>query len=217
MNNLTLRLLTMVVLIPLTILILWLGGWWLYGLLAMLWGLMIYEWVMLVQKKPLWILGGSIYITLAMVGAFWFYLFIGWQLFLLCLVLVWMNDIGGYVFGKWLGGPKLAPRISPKKTWAGLLGGGVLCILTMFLSTISGYWPDISGFYDYSYKELLIVSLLPGILVSLLATIGDLLESGVKRHFGVKDSGNIIPGHGGILDRMDGALLVFMVVGWYFF
>lgn len=106
-------------------------------------------------------------------------------------LLVWGTDIGGYFAGKTLGGPKLAPQISPNKTWSGLLGGMVLAGL---LSQI------VWGIFDLSRIELFIAS--AGLAV--FAQMGDLIESSIKRRFDAKDSGGIIPGHGGILDRVDG-------------
>ncbi|MGE0652024.1 MAG: phosphatidate cytidylyltransferase [Alphaproteobacteria bacterium] len=110
------------------------------------------------------------------------------------LVVVWATDIGGYVAGKQIGGPKLAPSISPGKTWAGLLGATVLAAGAgaAFAASV----PDASAFR----------LALAAVGVSIVAQGGDLLESAVKRHFAVKDSGTIIPGHGGVFDRLDGLL-----------
>ena len=106
---------------------------------------------------------------------------------------VWATDIGGYLAGKSIGGPKLAPSISPNKTWAGFFGGTLLAAAAAaaFVPFAGGAALKLAGF---------------GILVSLASQAGDLLESAVKRHFAVKDSGSIIPGHGGIFDRLDGLL-----------
>ncbi len=106
---------------------------------------------------------------------------------------VWATDIGGYLAGKSIGGPKLAPSISPNKTWAGFFGGTLLAAAAAaaFVPFAGGAALRLAGF---------------GILVSLASQAGDLLESAVKRHFAVKDSGSIIPGHGGIFDRLDGLL-----------
>ena len=110
-------------------------------------------------------------------------------------------DSGAYAAGRSIGGPKLAPRISPKKTWAGLAGGIAAALL---IGWISAFLLDLPRF-------------LPLILVSgVLAVVeqaGDLAESAFKRRFGVKDSSQLIPGHGGVLDRVDGLLAVALVVG----
>ncbi len=108
---------------------------------------------------------------------------------------VWTTDIGGYLAGKSIGGPKLAPAISPNKTWAGAIGGTLLAA-----ATAAGFALVVRS------ADALHLALTGGIL-SMVAQAGDLLESGVKRHFAVKDSGSIIPGHGGIFDRVDGLLV----------
>tara|TARA_R110002126_G_scaffold25553_13_gene87307 strand:- start:1512 stop:2360 length:849 start_codon:yes stop_codon:yes gene_type:complete len=116
--------------------------------------------------------------------------------FVVWLVLaVWFTDAGGYFFGRSVGGPKLAPRISPNKTWAGL-GGGILLAVVWSCIWLSWY-----GGHD------LAPAIGAAAAVAVLAQLGDLSVSSVKRRFGVKDTGGLIPGHGGILDRLDGMLL----------
>jgi phosphatidate cytidylyltransferase len=105
---------------------------------------------------------------------------------LLLILVVWATDIGAYLAGRRLGGAKLAPRISPGKTWSGAAGGLFAAIFV--------------GFCVAPRAALVAAGL------SIVAQAGDLLESGIKRHFGVKDSGWLIPGHGGLLDRLDGVL-----------
>ncbi|MCK0071016.1 phosphatidate cytidylyltransferase [Kordiimonas laminariae] len=105
---------------------------------------------------------------------------------------VWAMDVGGYFAGKSIGGPKLAPKVSPKKTWAGLIGGMLLAALVSAVISWAFAWNDI---YLLSFA---------GFVLAFIAQIGDLYESAIKRRFGVKDSGALIPGHGGILDRVDG-------------
>ena len=111
------------------------------------------------------------------------------------LLSVWFSDIGGYFFGRVIGGKKLAPKISPNKSWSGF-GGGLL-----LASCWSGYWLMSSA--DLS----LVVALMAGVGISALAQLGDLSISAVKRQYGVKDASGLIPGHGGVLDRLDGMLL----------
>jgi phosphatidate cytidylyltransferase len=106
------------------------------------------------------------------------------------LSLVWATDIGAYFAGRAIGGPKLAPRISPSKTWAGL-GGGVLAAL-------------ILGFLLHRFAGLPIQLAAASGLLAVAAQLGDLLESAMKRRAGVKDSGALLPGHGGVMDRLDG-------------
>ena len=106
-----------------------------------------------------------------------------------------MEDIGGYVFGCSLKGPKLAPKISPNKTWAGLLGG-------IFLAVVISY--GICWYFDAGAVVNAYITMAAALAV--IAQIGDLIESAIKRHLGLKDSSNIIPGHGGIFDRVDGLI-----------
>ena len=115
---------------------------------------------------------------------------------------VWFTDTGGYFFGRAIGGAKLAPRISPNKTWAGL-GGGVL-----LASIWSGFWLTAGG------QHSLALTVAVGAGVAVLAQIGDLSVSAIKRRYGVKDASGLIPGHGGLLDRLDGMLLTAPVVAF---
>jgi phosphatidate cytidylyltransferase len=110
------------------------------------------------------------------------------------LALVWMCDIGAYFAGRTFGGPKLAPAISPNKTWAGLIGG---------VAAASLFGALMHAFYGLPWRLTLATPVL-----AVLAQGGDLFESWLKRRAGVKDSGNILPGHGGILDRLDGLVPV---------
>jgi phosphatidate cytidylyltransferase len=115
------------------------------------------------------------------------------------------TDIGGYFAGKGIGGPKLAPSISPNKTWAGLIGGMALAGIAGFgfvkiLSLVDGWHPDEKA------TDFLVATIILSVVLAPVAQLGDLLESWIKRKRGAKDSGNLIPGHGGILDRIDGYL-----------
>ncbi len=116
------------------------------------------------------------------------------------LAIVWATDIGAYVIGRTLGGPRLAPRWSPRKTWAGLAGGAVCAGLAGWATAA---WLGIS-------PALPLVFLSAGL--AIVEQFGDLAESLAKRRFGVKDSSGLIPGHGGLLDRLDGLLAVIPVV-----
>jgi phosphatidate cytidylyltransferase len=121
----------------------------------------------------------------------------GFPALMFVLLVVWVTDIGGYFAGRGIGGPKLWPRVSPKKTWAGAIGGLVLSLAVA------------AGFSAFGIGRLLPLLALAAVL-TVVSQLGDLFESAVKRRFGVKDSSHIIPGHGGLLDRLDG--YVFAVV-----
>lgn len=112
------------------------------------------------------------------------------------LVTVWAMDSGAYFFGKAIGGPKMAPKISPKKTWAGLFGG-------IFLSSVWGF----ALAYFLKMPAVLEIATVSAVLGGV-SQMGDLAESAIKRYLGVKDSSNLIPGHGGVYDRIDAILLL---------
>jgi phosphatidate cytidylyltransferase len=116
------------------------------------------------------------------------------------IALVVAADVGGYLFGRTIGGPKLAPRISPNKTWSGL-GGAVAGAALAGLCTA----------FILNHTNVWMLTLISAVL-GLLEQGGDLVESAFKRHFGVKDTSQIIPGHGGVLDRVDGLLAVAVAV-----
>jgi phosphatidate cytidylyltransferase len=109
---------------------------------------------------------------------------------LFLMLVVWAGDIGAYLVGRLVGGPRLAPSISPGKTWSGA-AGGTLCAVLAGLAVAPAH-P--------------VAACVLALVLSIVAQAGDLLESAIKRHFGVKDSGRLIPGHGGLLDRLDGVV-----------
>jgi phosphatidate cytidylyltransferase len=128
----------------------------------------------------------------------------GFAALVFVLVIVWVTDSGGYFAGRGIGGPKLWPRVSPKKTWAGAIGGLVasLAVAGAFAALDLG-----------KAGPLLMIS---GVL-SVVSQLGDLFESAVKRRFGVKDSSQIIPGHGGLMDRLDGFVAAVAVAALFGF
>lgn len=128
------------------------------------------------------------------------------------IFMVWSVDIGGYIIGSSLKGPKLAPSISPNKTWSGLIGGVILSISVSFIymyATKNIFNLPMPLSEQLKFAEL-------GAFIAVIAQIGDLAESAIKRHLGIKDSSNLIPGHGGIFDRIDGLIFAAPVVYCYF-
>ncbi len=119
---------------------------------------------------------------------------------LLGCALVWGTDIGAYCFGKLYGKNKLIPHVSPNKTWAGLYGGFIASIMIM-MSFYLWYRPEFSWYF----------AIWLAVLTSFFAVVGDLFESMLKRIYAVKDSGNLIPGHGGMFDRLDSLFAAFPV------
>ena len=152
--------------------------------------------VAVVVRAPaprVWVIGGYLYAAAAQLASVVVRLDreAGLSALILVLLVVWASDIGGYFAGRAIGGPKLWPRVSPKKTWAGALGGFAASLVVA------------AAFAGFGFAKLLPMLLL-GAVLSIASQFGDLFESAVKRHFGIKDSSHIIPGHGGLMDRLDG-------------
>ena len=215
---------------------LWLGGWfWTLFVAAIAVGV-LWEWWGLVRGfvpsltgRVIWLLGGALYIGIA---AFMFDVLrldpaTGWPMLLIVLFGVVFTDVGAYFAGRAIGGPKIAPRISPSKTWAGL-GGGILgAAIGIYLALMiaAGDWftglvneaarlgPDDTTVMSISQMPSVVGCLVLGAIVAVVAQTGDFFESWMKRRAGVKDSSNLIPGHGGLFDRADGMLAVMFVVG----
>lgn len=149
-----------------------------------------------------WLAGGLLYAGLPGIALVWLRQQPdGLILVLWAMAIVWATDILAYFSGRRFGGPKLAPRISPKKTWAGLVGGMVGAGATSAALAAAFGWPG--G---------LAVLALVGAVLAVVSQGGDLFESWLKRRAGVKDSGKLIPGHGGVMDRVDGLVPVSVVV-----
>ena len=127
------------------------------------------------------------------------------QIIMGCILLVWASDTGAYMIGSKFGKHRLFERISPKKSWEGFFGG----MLTAMLAA----WLISNWFVDLDLKQWMILA----VIIVITGTLGDLVESMLKRSIGVKDSGNILPGHGGILDRFDALLISIPFVFFYLF
>jgi len=205
-SGLGLRVLSGLVLVPIALGLAYAGGAAFNLLVLLAAALMADEWRRLcsvdasasgvAHRRWLWLAAGAVYIAVPCIAIIWLRsdAAVGRQAILWLFAVVWATDIGAYFAGRGIGGPKLAPRISPAKTWAGLLGGMVCAALVGAATAL---------LLDLSRAVPLIV--ISGLL-AVVAQAGDLLESMVKRRFGVKDSGHLIPGHGGVLDRLDGLL-----------
>ncbi len=164
-------------------------------------GLMAFEWRRLCAGAPSaaararWLAIGLVYVAVPCIALVWLRAEpLGLETIMWLFGVVWATDIGAYFTGRGLGGPKLAPRISPGKTWSGL-AGGVACAAVVGLAAAA-----LLGVADGWRLAL------AGALLALVAQGGDLWESSVKRRFHAKDSGTLIPGHGGVLDRLDGLM-----------
>ena len=185
---------------------LWFGGI-AFGLLLLVGGaLLLVEWFQLVRAMGLGSGGKAAFSALGLllvigaIGGLWYIRQnLGMTAALWVFGMVWATDIGAYFAGRAFGGARLAPTISPSKTWSGLVGGMIAALIA---SATIGDRGQIIG-----------VPLWIGLCMGLLAQLGDLGESWMKRRAGVKDSGKLIPGHGGIFDRVDGLLPVALLLG----
>ena len=202
MNDLVTRSLTGAALILLALMAAVVGGYFFAILVAAAATAVFYEWMQLVRGKGFgWSLAGFIFALVPALALLWVRdrADNGLSLVLWIFVVTWATDIGGYFVGRAFGKRKLAPAISPGKTWAGLYGGMAAA------AVIGGAW--------VSFAELnpLLFALAP--LFAVAAQAGDLFESWLKRRAGVKDSGDWLPGHGGVFDRLDGLLPVALLTG----
>jgi phosphatidate cytidylyltransferase len=214
-SNLALRVISSAVMAPIAVGIAWLGGWpfvlfWTLAACIVLW-----EWTRLVTRSPgtasytdffLWMIAGLLYagvIALAPIilrrdPA------LGFVAIVFLFAVVWVTDIAAYFAGRTLGGPKLWVAVSPNKTWSGALGGALGGVVAALLVV------KVAGLVIAPMLVLVALAL------SIASQAGDLLESALKRQFGAKDASALIPGHGGLMDRLDGfltAVLAAVMVG----
>jgi phosphatidate cytidylyltransferase len=178
------------------------GGYFFAVLVAAAGAMMFYEWSRIVRGWGAgWFVAGFAYALLPSLALLW----IrergphGLEMLIWVFIVTWSTDIGAYFAGRAIGGAKLAPTVSPNKTWAGLIGGMIAA------AVLGGAWVI---FFDLPQLLLLLAP-----LFALGAQMGDLFESGLKRRAEVKDSGTWLPGHGGALDRLDGLVVVAVLTG----
>jgi phosphatidate cytidylyltransferase len=209
MNDLLIRSVAGVVLILLALGTALLGSYYFAVFVALAAVIMFYEWRRLVAGwGPGWVAAGFVYALLPALALLWIRERdpLGLYLLVWVFIVTWTTDIGAYFAGRAIGGPKLAAKISPNKTIAGLLGGMISAALASYA------WVELTR------MSAVLFWLAP--LFALAAQAGDLFESGLKRRAGVKDSGTWLPGHGGALDRLDGLVVVAVltamvqVAGW---
>jgi phosphatidate cytidylyltransferase len=157
---------------------------------------------------PLWYAAGAAYLGSAILAFLWLRAdpVTGRFIILWLIAVVWATDIGAYAAGRSIGGPRLAPGISPGKTWAGL-AGGILAAAAAGMAVLLGLEGDELGLVA------LVRMAAASAVLAVVAQVGDLFESHLKRRTGVKDSSDLIPGHGGVLDRIDGLLAAALALG----
>lgn len=228
-SDLPVRLASAIVMLVIASAALWLGGWFWTVFVALIACGVVWEWNKLIERfgmsglgETLWFFAGVVYVGGAATAVmavrngrqvlpldptqYGYGPFEVLMVFLLPIVAV---DVGAYFAGRAIGGPKIAPRISPAKTWAGLIGGALLAGIVAIVIEVTDIGPAaVSG-----YTMMGIVSaLVGGALIAVIAQAGDFFESWMKRRAGVKDAGALIPGHGGLFDRLDGFIAVFFVL-----
>lgn len=225
-SDLGVRTMSAIVMVAVAGTALWLGGliWSLFAVAIMLG--VLWEWRTLAAgitpshaKRGLWNAAGIAYVGFAT----WMLVVArghGLADVLLIVAMVIATDVGAYFAGRTIGGPKIAPKISPSKTWAGLIGGVIACSLVVVAYSAWANAISAEGLRQLQlegehlrYAPLFRDSLLIGGCVAVVAQAGDFFESWMKRRAGVKDSSHLIPGHGGLFDRLDGLLAVSFVYG----
>lgn len=222
-SDLGVRTLSSVAMMTVAIGAIWLGGYAFMALILLV-GLGVYwEFAKLalafarnMPARIIWLVGGLVYVGLACFTLLLFSApFFGMTPTIMLIAGVIGTDVGAYFAGRTMGGPKIAPRISPSKTWSGLLGGMIgaglmmIAIQAAIYAFRGGNAGDGDVYLTYGWQRLA----LTGAALAVVAQIGDFFESWMKRRAGVKDSGRLIPGHGGLFDRTDGLIAVAFVAG----
>ena len=192
MNNLIKRTLSSIILLPLVVFLILKGSFYLNFFIFICFLVSSYEWHKMIKKKVYKLLG-FIFLILSF---YTFYKLSMEFIIIIPLFICVFTDIGGYVFGKIFGGPKLT-KISPNKTYAGMIGGFCLSLLFVLI------------YFNIINNTLTVQWFITAIVVSLISQIGDIIISYFKRLSKLKNTGNIIPGHGGLLDRIDGMIFAF--------
>jgi len=195
-RELTKRILSSLVLIPISLFFIIKGSFLFIIFLLICFGIIIYEWHMMSKKKSYYFLG-YIFLFLSFYSIYKLRIDNDYWFLLIVLIICISTDIGGYLFGKIFKGPKLS-KFSPNKTYAGMIGGYLLSLLSAII---------LNNFYFI--EELPINQFIFVVLISSVSQLGDIIISYFKRLSKIKDTGKIIPGHGGLLDRVDGMIFAF--------
>ncbi len=215
-SDLKIRSFSAIVMVAITAAAFWIDGYALIAFIGLIAAILLWEFWGLISKavqsfpaRTAWMVFGVLYVgvacfTLLFLSSPW----IGRTAALVPIIGVIATDVGAYFTGRTFGGPKIAPKISPSKTWSGLIGGmiasgfAVIIVQSFYLSKDTMAVP---------YYHLM--QFAAGAVIAVVAQAGDFAESHLKRRAGVKDSSNLIPGHGGFLDRLDGLLAVLFSMG----
>ena len=202
-NELQKRIFSSIILIPIAVFFTFQGSIYFIFFLSLLFVATSYEWIMMCKEKYLLNFFGNIFLIFSFFSAFYIRENIGLLFFLFIILICIFTDIGGYVFGKVFKGPKLT-KISPNKTYSGVFGS-FLISLSAGLFFLQYTNTDFLG--NDSSKILLAI-----LFISLISQLGDLIISYFKRKAKLKNTGNILPGHGGLLDRIDGMIFVIPII-----
>ena len=197
------RIYSSIIIIPLSLFFLIKGTVYFTFFLSILFLATTYEWINICKKKLIYKILGTIFLIFSFYSAYQLRNIGGIDSFILIVLICIFTDIGGYIFGKFFKGPKLI-KISPNKTYAGAFGGFLLAVFASLVYI--NYITFLSWEFLVSSKNNEITFLIFVLIISLISQIGDLIISYFKRLAKVKDTGKIIPGHGGILDRIDGLI-----------
>ncbi|MCC6597381.1 MAG: phosphatidate cytidylyltransferase [Alphaproteobacteria bacterium] len=203
LSSLRQRIFSAIILIPAVLWAIWTGQTAFAAMLLIGAAITLYEWSAMARKLPrpsLYFSLGLVYIAISYCSYYLLREQYSFEYTMACMVLVWASDSGAYFAGKTIGGPKLAIGISPNKTWAGFFGAlltpAVVAVIWLLAHNALSPSPSMPAI-------IYIAGFLTGALMGAIGQGGDLLISMMKRKSGVKDSGNLIPGHGGLLDRID--------------
>ncbi|QXK91696.1 CDP-archaeol synthase [Neoehrlichia mikurensis] len=203
-KNLLIRMLSSVLIFCVLIFSLYSGRMVVYTLFFSIAVISAFEWGNMTAGKKVFYIPAFFIIILPYASLLYIYSLPHGTMLLLWLIFsVWSTDIAAYFIGKSIGGWKILPGISPNKTWSGLCGGIVFSMITSVMMSI------IFGIFSISHSFII------GIIIAIIAQIGDFTESFIKRLCNVKNSGSVIPGHGGMLDRMDGFIFTAPLTAYY--
>lgn len=222
-SDLGIRTTSGVIMMSIAIGAIWLGGFAFMGLvilvgLGVFWEFsrLVFGFTASIASRAIWLVSGIVYVGLACFTLLLFSApFFGMTPAILLIAGVIGTDVGAYFVGRSIGGPKIAPKISPSKTWSGLVGGMIGAGILMIAMQALIYWGrlDARNHGDIYLTEGWHKLALTGLAIAVVAQMGDFFESWMKRRAGVKDSGGLIPGHGGLFDRTDGLIAVGFVAG----
>lgn len=205
-RNFIKRLMSSMIILPLSILFIVKGSLFFISFLGILFFVTSYEWIKMSKKKELLKIFGILFLILSFYSAFQLRENLELNFFLFIILISISTDIGGYIFGKFLKGPKLT-KISPKKTYSGVIGSLLLPVFSglIYIQYLPLKFETIKNEFNLTFL-ILILS------ISVISQLGDLTISYFKRLSKIKDTGKILPGHGGLLDRIDGLIFVIPIV-----